>query len=116
MAFIDIKKTKLAIIGSVGVPASYGGFETLAEHLIDNLSSEYDITVYCSGKKYKKEYRRKTYKNAKLKYIPLEANGIQSIFYDTAPPSYNSSADAFPSGFSDKKCPIQTNNLNHQTT
>lgn len=82
MAFIDIKKTKLAVIGSVGVPASYGGFETLAEHLIDNLANEYDITVYCSGKKYKKQDRKKTYKNAKLKYIPLEANGIQSIFYD----------------------------------
>lgn len=82
MAFIDIKKTKLAIIGSVGIPASYGGFETLAEHLVDNLAQDYDITVYCSGKKYKKELRAKSYKNARLKYIPLDANGIQSIFYD----------------------------------
>lgn len=82
MTFINRKKTKLAIIGSVGIPASYGGFETLAEHLVDNLSEDYAITIYCSGKKYKKEARLKTYKNAKLKYIPLDANGIQSIFYD----------------------------------
>ena len=77
------KKTKLAIIGSVGVPAAYGGFETLTEHLVDNLNTELDITVYCSGKKYKKEQRQKFYKNARLKYIPLEANGIGSILYDT---------------------------------
>ena len=32
---------KLAIVGSVGVPASYGGFETLVEHLIgDNDNDE----------------------------------------------------------------------------
>lgn len=76
-------KKKLAIIGTVGVPARYGGFETLADHLVRNLGEEYDITVYCSGKKYKKEQRQKTYLQAKLKYIPLEANGMQSIPYDT---------------------------------
>ncbi len=77
------RKTKLAIIGSVGVPAAYGGFETLTEHLVDNLSGEIDITVYCSSKKYKKEQRHKFYKNARLRYIPLEANGITSVLYDT---------------------------------
>lgn len=77
------KKIRLSIIGSVGVPANYGGFETLAEHLIEDLGQKHDITVYCSGKKYKKENRQKFYKGAKLKYIPLDANGIQSIPYDT---------------------------------
>ena len=47
---------KVAIIGTVGVPANYGGFETLAEHLVKNLDFKYDFTVYCFGKKYKKEY------------------------------------------------------------
>ena len=32
---------KLAIVGSVGVPASYGGFETLVEHLIGDGEHEY---------------------------------------------------------------------------
>jgi len=77
------EKKKVAIIGTVGVPANYGGFETLAEHLIEDLGNEHDITVYCSGKKYSKSQRSSTYKNARLKYIPLDANGIQSIFYDT---------------------------------
>lgn len=79
----SVDKTKIAIIGTVGVPANYGGFETLTEQLIEHMTDEYDITVYCSGKKYKKEERQSQYKGANLKYIPLEANGIQSIPYDT---------------------------------
>ena len=78
-----MKKRTVAIIGTVGVPANYGGFETLAEHLIDHMGNQYDIHVYCSGKKYRKEERKDSYKNARLHYIPLEANGIQSIPYDT---------------------------------
>jgi glycosyltransferase involved in cell wall biosynthesis len=64
-------------------PLKYGGFETLADHLVSNLSEKYDFTVYCSQKKYKKEERLASYKGAKLQYIPLEANGVQSIPYDT---------------------------------
>ena len=70
---------KLAIVGSVGVPASYGGFETLVEHLIGD--AEHDYTVYCSGVHYKDD-RRKTYKGAKLVYIPVSANGPASFLYD----------------------------------
>ncbi|MCS4302436.1 DUF1972 domain-containing protein [Chryseobacterium sp. BIGb0232] len=76
-------KTKVAIIGTVGLPAKYGGFETLAAHLVEELSDQYDFTVYCSSKKYSKEERSDEWNGAKLKYLPLEANGIQSIPYDT---------------------------------
>lgn len=76
-------KKSVAIIGTVGVPANYGGFETLAEHLIENIGNEYDLHVYCSGKKYPKSGRKETFKKAKLHYVPLDANGIQSIPYDT---------------------------------
>ena len=76
-------KKKLAIIGTVGLPAQYGGFETLAHHLVAELVSEYDITVYCTKKKYTKAERLKTYLGAKLKYLPFNANGMQSIPYDT---------------------------------
>lgn len=75
-------KKSVAIIGTVGVPAHYGGFETLAEHLVRNLGTEYDITVYCSGKKYPKEKRQATFEGARLVYLPLEANGASSILYD----------------------------------
>lgn len=76
-------KNRLAIIGSVGVPANYGGFETLAEYLIEELATKNQITVYCSGKRYKQDERKKYYKGARLRYISLDANGIQSILYDT---------------------------------
>ncbi len=76
-------KKKLAIIGTVGLPARYGGFETLTEHLVKQLGDQYDITVYCSGKKYPKETRKNDYLGARLKYLPLQANGLQSIPYDT---------------------------------
>jgi glycosyltransferase involved in cell wall biosynthesis len=77
-----MKNKKIAIIGTVGLPANYGGFETLTEHLVDHLSAKWDISVYCSAKKYTKSQRVKSYKGARLIYLPLEANGIQSIFYD----------------------------------
>lgn len=76
-------KTKVAIIGTVGLPAKYGGFETLTAHLVEELSGQYDFTVYCSSKKYSEEERLDSWSGAKLKYLPLDANGIQSIPYDT---------------------------------
>ncbi len=78
-----MRKTRLSIIGTVGLPAKYGGFETLTEHLVENLNQEYDMRVYCSGKQCAKSERKSTYKGAKLSYLPLNANGIQSIPYDT---------------------------------
>lgn len=77
------RKKKIAIIGTVGIPGKYGGFETLAEHLVRQLGDQYDMTVYCTKKKYTKEQRRKTYLGARLKYLPLDANGVQSIPYDS---------------------------------
>lgn len=71
---------KVAIIGSVGIPAKYGGFETLVEYLSLHLSTELDLTVYCSSKAYPEKL--KTYNNTRLRYIPLQANGAQSIPYD----------------------------------
>ena len=79
---LSVKK-KIAIIGIVGLPAKYGGFETLVSHLVENLDQIYDLTVYCSGKKYPEADRPKNYRGARLKYLPLQANGIQSIPYDT---------------------------------
>lgn len=76
-------KKKIAIIGTVGLPAKFGGFETLAEHLVKQLGDQYDMTVYCSKKNYPKKARKKTYGNASLKYLPFDANALLSIPYDT---------------------------------
>ncbi len=75
-------KTKVAIIGTVGLPAKYGGFETLAAQLVAHLGTEYDLTVYCSGRQYPKATRQRQAGHARLRYIPLQANGIQSVLYD----------------------------------
>jgi glycosyltransferase involved in cell wall biosynthesis len=72
---------RVSIIGSAGIPAAYGGFETLVEHLVRNAPSKesgLQIVVYCSGKGKEVEY-----KGAILRYINLNPNGIMSIFYDT---------------------------------
>lgn len=76
------KKKKIAVIGTVGLPAKYGGFETLTEHLVGHLGREFDITVYCSGRKYPRSQRMRTFLGAKLVYLPFDANGIWSIPYD----------------------------------
>ena len=73
---------EIAIVGIQGVPAKYGGFESLVENIIgENCSPDICYTVFCSGKDYAE--RRKEYKGARLKYIPgLHANGMQSTLYD----------------------------------
>lgn len=73
---------KIAIIGTAGVPAQYGGFETLAHHLVLHLANQHELSVYCSGKLYPKDERVKSWNGAKLIYLPFNANGIQSIIYD----------------------------------
>jgi glycosyltransferase involved in cell wall biosynthesis len=80
---MNTKKHRIAIIGTVGLPARYGGFETLADHLVRNMSDKYEPIVYCTKKRYPKADRIKTYLGARLKYIPFDANGAQSIIYDT---------------------------------
>lgn len=73
-------KNKIAIIGSLGIPAIYDGFETLVEYLTWYLGHKLQITVYCSSKVYVKKSH--THNNFILKYIPIGGNGIQSIPYD----------------------------------
>ncbi|WP_308991785.1 DUF1972 domain-containing protein [Mariniflexile litorale] len=75
-----MKNKKVAVIGTVGLPAKYGGFETLVEHLVKNLNKNFDFTVYCSSISYKNKPR--TYNKVRLVYLPLSANGKSSIPYD----------------------------------
>lgn len=74
-------KKKLAILGIVGVPANYGGFETLVDNLLDLLPKFFNVTVFCESKAYPEKLE--TYKGANLVYINKKANGAQSIIYDS---------------------------------
>jgi hypothetical protein len=70
----------ISIIGTAGIPACYGGFETLAENLVKNKVGDIQYTVFCSAKLYKKQPAE--YFGARLKYINLKANGVSGIVYD----------------------------------
>ncbi len=72
---------KIAIVGIRGLPNNYGGFETLADYLVEYLSADFEITVYCSSKDM--DTRGKEYKGAKLKYIPVTSHGGLGIVYDS---------------------------------
>ena len=70
-------KKKLCIIGSAGIPANYGGFETLVNYISENISKEYSLYVFCSSRIIPKI---KSFNGANLVYINLKANGFQGIF------------------------------------
>lgn len=71
---------QIYIIGTVGVPACYGGFESLVENLLNYTPEDVQYTVFCSSKTYKEKLE--TYKGARLIYIDKSANGKDSILYD----------------------------------
>lgn len=73
-------KKQIYIIGTVGVPACYGGFESLVENLLNYTPEGVEYTVFCSAKTYKEQPA--TYKGAKLIYLDRNANGKDSILYD----------------------------------
>lgn len=77
------KKLKVALIGTNGIPAAYGGYETLVENLVLQIGHDYDFTVYCSKTQKRKHYiKNREYLNARLLYSFFDANGLQSVFYD----------------------------------
>jgi len=70
----------IAIVGTVGLPARYGGFETLAEQLVRRLAGRRRMLVYCTAKN--RVAFPVSEEGATLEYITLDANGMQSIVYD----------------------------------
>ncbi len=71
----------VAIIGTQGIPASYGGFESLVENMVGgNCPPDIAYTVFCSSSDMDSHYSE--YKGAHLKYVRLHANGMDSIPYD----------------------------------
>ncbi|CAH7082678.1 Alpha-D-GlcNAc alpha-1,2-L-rhamnosyltransferase [Vibrio chagasii] len=73
-------KKNIAVVGTVGIPACYGGFESLVENLTKESSNNIQYTVFCSSENYKKKLCE--HNGAKLIYLPFRANGMQSVVYD----------------------------------
>lgn len=59
---------KVVVIGCHGVPANYGGFESLVENLLgENCPPDVEYTVFCSV--YDHPERLTEYHGARLKYV-----------------------------------------------
>jgi len=66
---------RLAILGTRGIPASYGGFETFAEELSTRLAARgHQVTVYC-----RERHPERVYRGVRLLYLPT----IRHKYFDT---------------------------------
>jgi glycosyltransferase involved in cell wall biosynthesis len=75
-------KPALYIIGSNGIPARYGGFETFAEQISIKLAGNYHVVVVCSSYLYLPDERQSSWNNISRIFVGLRANGWFSLLYD----------------------------------
>src|SRR5438874_6152809 len=85
---------KLAILGTRGIPANYGGFETFAEELSTRLAARgHDVTVY--GRSNNVKYGHPSYKGVRLTILPT----IGTKYLDTVAHTFLSVLHAVPRRF-----------------
>src|SRR6185503_16039540 len=73
-----VRPMKLAILGTRGVPASYGGFETFAQELAPRLVARgHDVSVYCRSQYV--DPSRRDYEGVRLVHAPT----IRHKYLDT---------------------------------
>jgi glycosyltransferase involved in cell wall biosynthesis len=66
---------RIALLGTRGIPANYGGFETFAEELSTRLAARgHTVTVYCRERHHQTEYR-----GVRLQYLPT----VRHKYFDT---------------------------------
>jgi glycosyltransferase involved in cell wall biosynthesis len=66
---------RIALVGTRGIPANYGGFETFAEELSTRLvASGHQVTVYC-----RERYKDPIYHGVRLQHLPT----IRHKYFDT---------------------------------
>lgn len=82
---------RIAILGTRGIPANYGGFETFAEHLSTRLAARgHDVTVYCRA--HYISPRELEFHGVKLKVLPT----IRHKYFDTIVHTFLSALHAVP--------------------
>ena len=85
---------RIAILGTRGIPASYGGFETFAEHLSTRLVARgHDVTVYCRA--HYVSPRQLEYHGVRLEVLPT----IRHKYFDTVIHGFLSAIHAVPRRF-----------------
>ncbi len=66
---------RIALLGTRGIPANYGGFETFAEELSVRLAERgHEVTVYC-----RERTSAPTYRGVRLRYLPT----VKHKYFDT---------------------------------
>ena len=72
---------RFAILGTRGIPARYGGFETFAEELSTRLAKRgHQVTVYCRERHSELTYHpEQTYRGVRLQYLPT----IRHKYFET---------------------------------
>jgi glycosyltransferase involved in cell wall biosynthesis len=76
---------RIALAGTRGIPANYGGFETFAEELGTRLAARgHEVTVYCRAR-----HTRALYRGVKLRYLPT----IRHKYLDTVVHTFLSTLD-----------------------
>lgn len=82
---------RIAILGTRGIPANYGGFETFAEHLSTRLAARgHDVTVYCRA--HYTSPRELEFQGVRLKVLPT----IRHKYFDTIVHSFLSALHSVP--------------------
>ena len=82
---------RIALLGTRGIPANYGGFETFAEHLSTRLVARgHDVTVYCRA--HYISPRQIEYQGVRLKVLPT----IRHKYFDTVIHTFLSALHAIP--------------------
>ncbi len=66
---------RIALLGTRGIPANYGGFETFAEEISTRLAARgHQVTVYC-----RERFSEATFRGVRLQYLPT----IRHKYFDT---------------------------------
>src|SRR4051794_19529929 len=66
---------RIALLGTRGIPANYGGFETFAEELSTRLVDRgHSVTVWC-----RERHSGPTYRGVALRYVPA----IRHKYFET---------------------------------
>ena len=85
---------RIAILGTRGIPASYGGFETFAEHLATRLVARgHQVTVYCRA--HYVSPRQLEFHGVRLRVLPT----IRHKYFDTVIHAFLSAVHAAPKRF-----------------
>ncbi|WP_462247723.1 DUF1972 domain-containing protein [Ekhidna sp.] len=75
-----MSKTHIAFVGSRGIPANHGGFETFVEKLALSLENEFQVTVLCERDQKGKFSNLKKISNVSLRYSIFNKSKYPNLY------------------------------------